>query len=106
MFTANLKGLEDFIKRFDDPALKSELNKIPSLKGVAAIVAQAIADNFEKEGPGWKPLKAVTLRNSVKESILKKFEKRAMKSLRIKLKKGQKLDRGMQTLVNKRVDDC
>lgn len=34
-------------------------------RGVVALVAQAIADNFRKEGPGWEPLKASTIRRSV-----------------------------------------
>jgi len=38
MLKVNLDGLKDLVKRFDDPALKAELNKIPSMKGVAAII--------------------------------------------------------------------
>jgi hypothetical protein len=35
------------------------------MEDVAGLVAQAIADNFAKEGPGWAPLKGATIRNSV-----------------------------------------
>ena len=39
------------------PALKRQLEGIASEKPVAALIGQAIADNFAQGGPGWKPLK-------------------------------------------------
>lgn len=81
MLKANLTGLDELVRRFNDPGLRNELNKIPSLKGVAAIISQAIADNFEKEGPGWAPLKAATLRASVKKAVIKKLESRFLRQL-------------------------
>jgi phage gpG-like protein len=69
--TLDKSGLELLIKRFEDPTIKSELEKLPQKKAIAALVAQAIADNFDKEGPGWAPLKADTIRRSVAKKIKK-----------------------------------
>lgn len=102
MFKANLRGLKLVIQRFDDPALKAELEKIPSMKGVAAIISQAIADNFEQEGPGWAPLKAATLRYSVKKAVISRMQKRARKALGIP-EKG-KMSVAQRVRVRKMVD--
>lgn len=67
--TLDKGGLDRIIARFEDPTIKMELERIPQRKEVAAIVAQAIADNFDKEGPGWAPLKADTIRRSVSKKI-------------------------------------
>lgn len=67
-------GLELLIKRFEDPTIKAELEKLPQKKAIAALVAQAIADNFDKEGPGWAPLKAETIRRSVSKKIKRFLE--------------------------------
>lgn len=80
-FVFNMQGLWNLTKKFSDPALIAELNKIPATAGVSAIISQAIADNFEKEGPGWAPLKASTLRATVKKSVIKKVEARFLKAL-------------------------
>lgn len=70
----NKSGLDAFIKRLEDPTIRTELEKLPQKKAVAALVAQAIADNFDKEGPGWEPLKAETIRRSVSKKIKKVLE--------------------------------
>ena len=70
-FSMDLNGLKELIKRFDSRQLREELTKITQTKGVVALVAQAIADNFAKEGPGWKPLKPQTIRSSVAKSMKK-----------------------------------
>lgn len=83
-------GLDKIVARFNDPTIKMELERIPQRKAVAAIVAQAIADNFDKEGPGWAPLKAATIQASVSKKIkksiadmsdaeLEKYEQKARK---------------------------
>jgi len=99
MLSVRLDGLQKLIKRFNDPALKAELNKIPSLKGVAAIISQAIADNFEKEGPGWAPLKVATLRASVKKSVINKLKKRFSRG-----KKFSSMNRSEKATVNRLVN--
>ncbi len=86
-FVFNMQGLWKLTKKFSDPALIAELNKIPASAGVSAIISQAIADNFEKEGPGWAPLKASTLRATVKKSVIKKIEARFLKSFQVAKKK-------------------
>jgi phage gpG-like protein len=58
-------GLEKLTARLKDPALAAKLQGVAGMKDVAAIVAQAIADNFAQEGPGWAPLKGSTIRNSI-----------------------------------------
>lgn len=79
---ADLKGLKELVSRFSDPVLIQELNKIPQQKGVAALVAQAIADNFAKEGPGWKALKPATIRASLSKSMRKKIRKLSSSEVR------------------------
>jgi len=69
--TLDASGLDNLIAKFDNPAIREELSKIPGKKAVAAIVAQAIADNFDQEGPGWAPLKAATIRSSVSKALKK-----------------------------------
>lgn len=46
--------------------------RIPHERAVAALVGQAVADNFEQQGPGWAPLEAKTIRTSVKGKAAKK----------------------------------
>lgn len=72
-FKVDVSGLKRLAARFDSPTVKAELDKIPQKKAVAAIVAQAIADNFAQEGPGWAPLKAATIRYSVSKKMRKKL---------------------------------
>jgi phage gpG-like protein len=64
-FKVDLSAIEKVFGRFDSDELKQAFSQIIAKKGVAAIVAQAIADNFEKEGPGWKPLSKATMRQTV-----------------------------------------
>jgi phage gpG-like protein len=72
--TLSTEGLQSIIDRLNDPQIKAELEKLPMRKDVAALVAQAIQDNFDKEGPGWAPLKAETIRNSVSKKLKKRLE--------------------------------
>ena len=73
-FRVDLTGLKELVAKFDSPQLKAELNRIPQNMGVIALFAQAIADNFAKEGPGWKPLKPSTIRASVAKSMRKNLD--------------------------------
>lgn len=83
-------GFDRIVKRINNPKVQQELLAISNRREVAAIVAQAIADNFDKEGPGWAPLKAATIRASISkkwgkeianmsDEELEKYEKRARK---------------------------
>lgn len=67
--TLDTSGLRRLANKFGDPAIQRELMLIPQRKAVAAMVGQAIADNFNQEGPGWAPLKASTIRNSVSAQV-------------------------------------
>lgn len=58
-FRVDLSGLRKFRKQFTDPAVFKILDDLP--KRAVPLVAQAIADNFTKEGPGWAPLSRITL---------------------------------------------
>jgi phage gpG-like protein len=60
-----LTPITKLIKNLTDPSLKMELYRIANEKSIAAEIGQGIAENFAKEGPGWKPLKAQTIRRSV-----------------------------------------
>ena len=72
--TLDKTGLDRLVKKFSDPTIKEEIEKSVQKRAVASIVAQAIADNFDKEGPGWAPLKADTIRNSVSKKARKLLE--------------------------------
>jgi phage gpG-like protein len=65
------KGLKRLIAKFEDPSLKEQLQSIAQEKAIAALVGQAIAENFAMEGPGWAPLKAKTIRASVAKKLRK-----------------------------------
>jgi phage gpG-like protein len=58
-------GIRKIAARFSDSGLREMLMRVPQEKAVAALVGQAIADNFAQQGPGWPPLKASTIRRSV-----------------------------------------
>lgn len=62
-------GLRRMAERFRDPGLKEMLLRVPQEKAVAAIVGQAIAENFAEQGPGWAPLKANTIRSSLSRKL-------------------------------------
>ena len=68
------------------------MEEIAREKGVAALIAQAIADNFEKEGPGWAPLSAKTIRQSVSKKLAKRLsgltDKQLLRVERTARKKG------------------
>lgn len=69
--TSGLRGLANL---FDSPELKRAIKGIIKKREMAALIGQAIADNFAKEGPGWKPLKAATIRNSVSKATKRKLK--------------------------------
>ncbi len=71
--TIDLSEIEKMAKRFEDPALKTQLNNVVANEGITALVIQAIADNFRQEGPGWQPLKAATIRASVAKKLRKQL---------------------------------
>ena len=74
-FKIDISSWERLANKFHDPKIREELLKVGEGRDVAALVAQAIADNFDKEGPGWPPLKAQTIRRSVNKKLQKKLAK-------------------------------
>lgn len=73
--TIDASAIQRLAESFGSQAVKNEINSIPQRKAIAALVAQAIADNFNQEGPGWAPLKASTIRRSVSKKIAEKLAK-------------------------------
>lgn len=69
----DISEFRKIINRISGGELQAELIAITQSKGVVAMVAQAIADNFRQEGPGWEPLKASTIRRSVSAKVAKKL---------------------------------
>lgn len=55
--TASMKvdvsGLKRLAEKFSSSALRREMEVIAQDKGVAALLGQAVADNFNQNGPGW-----------------------------------------------------
>lgn len=66
-------GIKEITKRFENPAIRQELEGVVRLKSILALIIQAINDNFDKEGPGWAPLKASTIRQSVSKKLRKQL---------------------------------
>ena len=60
-FTVKVDGLKRLAKALSSSSFASDVQEIVRSKALVAIVGQGIADNFDKEGPGWKPLKAATM---------------------------------------------
>lgn len=71
----NLGPLWDIVARLKDPETMKQIGGIMGGKGVAAIMSRAIADNFDVEGPGWKALKARTIKGSVNKALKAKLAK-------------------------------
>lgn len=80
--SVKVEGLERLAQALQNPAISQRLERLPNDRAVAAIVAQSIADNFDKQGPGWAPLKGATIRRSIAKKILKIFQERAMDRMR------------------------
>lgn len=68
--TSDLKKLE---AKFSNPSIKETADQMLQQRALAALVAEAIADNFNKEGPGWAPLKPSTIRESVSKKLKKQL---------------------------------
>lgn len=69
--TLNLSSLKRLGERFSGSRMKDAISQAMRERAVAALVGQAIADNFSKEGPGWAPLKAGTIRASLSKKLKK-----------------------------------
>lgn len=64
-------AIDKLVKKLEDPTLKQQINDVLKLKGLVALVSQAINDNFDKQGPGWAPLKPQSIRASVSKKLRK-----------------------------------
>ena len=69
----DVSGLKSLADLMDSGEIKQAFAQIPHMKAIVALVSQAIAENFAKEGPGWAPLSARTIRASVSKSLRKKL---------------------------------
>lgn len=74
--TVDLTGLKKLFKRFEGEEARKLVHDIVADRKIAAIISQAINDNFAKEGPGWAPLKAQTIKSSVSKAVRKRMELR------------------------------
>ena len=74
---ADTSGLRRLAAALGDPNVARELEGIAREKADLAIISQAVADNFDKEGPGWAPLKGETLRGTVPKGMLRQAQLRA-----------------------------
>lgn len=68
-FRVDTSQLDNLVTKFKNPLVKEQLKELPKNKGILALVAQAIADNFAKEGPGWTPLSPTTIRRTVAKKL-------------------------------------
>lgn len=74
-FKVQVRGLAKLITLSSDPALQQQLQNIAKRRECAAIISQAIAENFAKRGPGWPPLKTQTILSSISKSQRAKIMK-------------------------------
>lgn len=108
--TLNLNVLEQLENRFKNPALENELKRVPAMKEIAALVAQAIADNFAQEGPGWAPLKGATIRTSIAKNpsnnrLIKDAEMHAARKMgSVKVSKSGKRSIDRKDLVGRKAE--
>jgi len=65
----DFSGLKKLYEKFTNNPIKEAFRSVAKEKAVAALIGQAIADNFDKEGPGWQPLKTETIRRSVAKKL-------------------------------------
>lgn len=93
--SVNLKGLKELIARFNSPKMKSDLEQLAQSKGIVALVAQAIADNFAQQGPGWQKLKSI--RAALTKAGRKKFDKTGDAGGRMILQKSRTLMKSATT---------
>src|SRR4249920_3877947 len=80
----DLRELNRLSEAFQSPTIQSELEELPADKNLAAFIAQAIADNFDKQGPGWPPLKGATIRKSVSKAVRTAVQREAISKMRSK----------------------
>lgn len=69
--TVNLDKLRAIFERMNGEEVKKLAQDVIAGKQVAALMGQAIAQNFREEGPGWKPLTNATIRQSVSKTMRK-----------------------------------
>lgn len=103
-FKVDLSKLQKMIERFKNNGLEEFAKTLPNEKGIHAIISQSIADNFSKQGPGWKPLKKSTIWRSIsmaKKRQIKKLPKNkrddALNSARSILDRGGPLKKSVTT---------
>jgi phage gpG-like protein len=61
----DVSGLRRLAAALEGQELKGAIESVPQEKGIAALIGQGIAENFDKEGPGWEPLKSKTIKASM-----------------------------------------
>lgn len=55
-FKVNVDPLVQLAQRIGDSSVREAIKNVPRERAVAALIGQAIADNFDQSGPGWAPL--------------------------------------------------
>jgi phage gpG-like protein len=104
----NTLGLKILANKFADEGLRQDILKLPQTKPVLALVGQAIADNFDQEGPGWQHLKAKTIRSSVNKKQRKLLADMTDKELeryekKVRLVGGDSDENGVEQQANRRI---
>lgn len=71
-FKINIEALKNLAQRLGDSTLREQIKGVPRERAVAALIGQAIGDNFDQNGPGWKPLAIRKGQPLQKTGLLKK----------------------------------
>lgn len=86
-FSLDLSSIKRFAKRFSRDTVYRAFAAVASQKATAALIGQAIADNFDKEGPGWAPLKPATIRYSIAKKVRRNIEKGVLSQMGLRSRK-------------------
>lgn len=70
----DVNALKRLAAVLEGPTVRQVFENVVQEKALAAMIGQAIAENFENEGPGWAPLKASTIRASVSKAMRKRLQ--------------------------------
>jgi phage gpG-like protein len=86
----NVSGLRRLAAALEGQEVKGAIESVPQDKAIAALIGQGIADNFDKEGPGWAPLKSKTIKSSLSKKNRKTLKGMSDEDIQAHEKKARK----------------
>jgi hypothetical protein len=80
----DVSSLKRLTQRLAKEDIRPVVQEVAQSKGLHALIAQAIADNFDQQGPGWTPLSPKTIRYSVSKTIRNRMERKVLAAMGLK----------------------